>query len=89
MSVQTVNKITVNLINGVIEHSGSYKDDWGGKREFDSFKIKEVINSRVYITVIKDSIKRATIIKQMKFVDGNILISFGKSKVKIGTYEEV
>lgn len=83
-------KIKITDINyNVIIQSGSYKDDWGNKRQFDSFKVKSTNGTMVYITVIKENIKQSTIGKKMKFNDGVITISFNKDIVQIGQYEVV
>jgi hypothetical protein len=79
--------IYLELANDCIQFEGSYKDDWGMNRKFESFKVKSFSGQMVHITVIKDSMKLTTITKKMNFDNGSVFISFGKNKIKVGEYE--
>jgi hypothetical protein len=76
--------IKLNIHTWTIEQSG--KQD---QYTYDSLRIKESKGKRLYMTAIKNGIRMTTVIKTMKFEDGKIIISFGKVKHEIGTYEEV
>lgn len=76
--------IKIELNSYDFEHSFKHEG-----REYTGFKIKYSEKTRMYITAIKDQMKMKTIAKQMKFEDGNVIISFGKNdKLVIGTYSE-
>jgi hypothetical protein len=64
---------------------------WSGTYEgykYNQLKIKESKGKRLYLTAIKDGMRMITLTKVMKFEEGKVLLSFGKNKIEIGTYEE-
>lgn len=74
--------IQVTLNANEFQRSGKYEG-----RQYTSLRVKDISKGRVYFTIIKDQIKYATIAKQMKLENGNVIISFGKNdKLIIGTY---
>lgn len=79
-------KILLNLTRGVIPFVGTYKDEWGFLRHFDSFKIASTSGKRAYLTTIKDGMGLSEIIKKMEFEAGEVFVSFGKDAVVLGTY---
>lgn len=76
--------IKLNIHTWTIEQSG--KQD---QYSYDSLQIRESSGKRLYMTAIKNGIRMTTVIKTMKFEEGKIIISFGRVKHVIGTYEEV
>jgi hypothetical protein len=76
--------IKLNIHTWTIEQSG--KQD---QYSYDSLNIKESKGKRLYLTAIKNGMRMTTVIKTMKLEEGKIIISFGKVKHEIGTYEEV
>lgn len=76
--------IKLNIHTWIIEHSG--KQD---QYEYDTLQIRESKGKRLYLTAIKNGIRMTGVIKTMKFEEGKIILSFGKKKIEIGTYEEV
>ncbi|PAD70687.1 hypothetical protein CHH83_02465 [Bacillus sp. 7586-K] len=77
-------KIILNIHTWEIKQSGK-KDQY----VYDSLRIKESKGKRLYLTAIKNGIRMVEVIKTMKFEEGKIIVSFGKVKHEIGTYEEV
>ncbi|QSF43512.1 hypothetical protein [Paenibacillus tianjinensis] len=67
----------------------SYTNDWGIKKSFNAFKVKETSGSKVYITVLDGEMKLSTIGKLMEFKEGSIIIKFGKQQIVIGKYNKV
>jgi len=80
--------IKVNIPERFFPCISQFKDDYGYKRDMDSFKINYTSGKRVYITPIKDGRKITEIIKNMIFENGMINIKQGKQIVSIGTYTE-
>ncbi|MEK4907363.1 hypothetical protein [Niallia sp. FSL M8-0099] len=74
--------IQVTLNANEFNHSGVHND-----REYTSLRVDRTSNGRVYFTTIKNGIRLSTMAKQMKLVNGEVIISFGKNdKLIIGTY---
>lgn len=74
--------INVTLNANEFNHSGVHND-----REYTSLRVDRTSNGRVYFTTINNGIRLSTMAKQMKLVDGQVIISFGKKdKLIIGTY---
>ena len=80
-------RIEVQLNQSVISFVGTYKDDWGFKRNMDGFKVDYISGRRVYLITVLDGIKRSGIAKQMQFESGNVFVKFGSQSVNIGTYQ--
>lgn len=78
------NKINVLLHSNNIQHSGKHEG-----YHYDELRLYETSGKRIYFTAIKNGMKMITVIKNMQFIDGKVLVSFGKKKYVIGTYEEV
>ncbi len=76
--------IKLNIHTWTINQSGK-QDQW----EYDTLFIRESKGKRLYLTAIKNGINMTTVIKTMKLEEGKIILSFGKNKIEIGTYEEV
>lgn len=77
------------LSREIFSCKGSYTNDWGIKKSFDGFKVKETSGSKVYVTVFCGDMKLSTIGKLMEFKNGEIIVKFGKQHVNIGKYETV
>lgn len=74
--------IQVTLNANEFNHSGVHND-----REYTSLRVDRTSNGRVYFTTINNGIRLSTMAKQMKLVNGEVIISFGKNdKLIIGTY---
>lgn len=67
----------------------TYTNDWGMKKSFNGFKVKETSGKKVYITVLSGETKLTTIGKLMEFKQGSITIKFGKNQIVIGKYNVV
>ena len=83
--------IQVNLYANEFERVGTFKDAYMGMN-YDSLKIIRFGNGRVYFMAMNSQIngKVGMLNKQMQFVDGKVVLSFGKNdKMEIGTYSEV
>lgn len=79
--------ILLKLTYDLIPCHGSFKNDWGLKKTFDSFKVKRFSGQRVYLGVRKNGMNMTELSKKMEFLNGDVFVSFGKNKVKIGEYE--
>lgn len=79
--------INLNLKNEVFSCVGHFKDEWGFKREMDSFKIDYTSGERAYIVPIKNKMGITTIAKKMFFNEGIVSIKLNKQVIEIGTYE--
>lgn len=79
--------ILLKLTSDLMPCQGTYKNDWGLKRAFDSFKVKRFSGQRVYLSVMKDGMNMTELSKKMEFRNGDVFVSFGRSKVKVGEYE--
>jgi hypothetical protein len=80
--------IQVNIFANEFERVGTFKDAFMGMN-YDSLKIIRFGNGRVYFMAMNSQIngKVGCFAKQMQFVDGQVIISFGKKdKMVIGTY---
>ena len=80
--------IIANISERFFPCVAQFKDDYGYKREMDSFKINYTSGKRVYITPIKDGRKITEIAKNMIFNNGLINLKQGNQIVNIGTYTE-
>lgn len=78
------NKINVLLHSNNIQHTGKHEG-----YHYDELRLNETSGKRIYFTAIKNGMKMITVIKNIQFIDGKVLVSFGKKKYVIGTYEEV
>ncbi len=78
------NKINVLLHTNNIQHNGMHEG-----YSYNELRLNETSGKRIYFTAIKNGMKMITVIKNMQFIDGKVLVSFGKKKYVIGTYEEV
>jgi len=81
----------VELYGNEFEREGQLKDTRFYNGEYTSLKIKRTGNGRVYFMALNKHLggKVGMVNKQMQFVDGKVLISFGKNdKMEIGTYKE-
>ncbi len=84
--------IKVELHGNEFEREGKLKNETFYNGEYTSLKITKTGNGRVYFMALNKHLggKVGMVNKQMQFVDGKVLISFGKNdKLEIGTYEEV
>lgn len=82
----------VELYTNEFKRSGKLKDVTFLNGEYTSLQIKRFGNGRVYFMAWNNSIngKVGTLAKQMQFIDGKVIISFGKNdKLEIGEYKEV
>jgi hypothetical protein len=75
--------ITLDLNLSKIPHTGTHE-----QRQYQAFKVSYTKGKRAYITLIKDGYNLCSVAKLMQFKEGNVLLSFGKEKINIGTYSE-
>jgi len=79
--------MVLNITERFFPCISQFKDDYGNKREMDSFKINYTSGKRVYITPIKDNRKITEIAKNMIFDNGLITLKQGNQIINIGTYQ--
>lgn len=80
--------IMLDLNKNKINYTFKRENDFGFTSVYDGFKINRTKGKRVYLFAMKNNIKHNTFFKNMRFEDGDVVISFGKDKIKIGEYTE-
>ncbi|GLI82351.1 hypothetical protein ANABIO32_00370 [Rossellomorea marisflavi] len=76
--------IKLDIHTWTIDHSGTHEG-----YKYDQLKINNSSGKRLYLTAINKGMRMVTVSKLMKFEEGKVLLSFGKNKIEIGTYQEV